>query len=41
MNAVRFIVHIKTKDACADIAKDVETKFDISNYNVKRLLPQR
>ena len=41
-----FIVYIKTDDIYKDIAKDVETRFDTSNYqtghylkeNTKRLL---
>ena len=31
-----FIMHIKTEDFCEDIAKDVEKKYDTSNYTVER-----
>ena len=34
------IVHIKTKDYYADMAKDVETKLDTSNYKLDRLIPR-
>ena len=34
------IVCIKTEDICADIAKDVESKFDPSNYELGRPLPK-
>ena len=32
MDTDSFIVYIKTKDIYTDIAKDVEAKFDTSNY---------
>ena len=32
MDTVSFIVYIKTEDFCTEIAKEVETKFDTSNY---------
>ena len=32
MDTVSFIAYIKTEDFCTDITKDVETKFDTSNY---------
>ena len=34
-----FIMHIKTEDFYKDITDDVEKRFDISNYEVNRLLP--
>ena len=34
-----FIVYIKTVDIYSDIAKDVETRFDTSNYELDRPLP--
>ena len=34
-----FIVHIKTNDNYKDIAEDIETGFDISNYELNRPLP--
>ena len=34
------IVYIKTDDLYKDIAKDVETRFDISNYELDRPLPK-
>ena len=33
-----FTVYIKTEDIYADIAKDVETRFDTSNYEFERPL---
>ena len=33
-----FIVYIKTDDIYKDIAKDVETRFDNSDYELDRLL---
>ena len=35
-----FIVYIKTEDIYAYIGKDVETRFDTSNYKLDRLLPK-
>ena len=32
-----FIVDVKGDDICKDTAKDVETRFDISNYQLKSL----
>ena len=32
MDTNSFIVYIKTDDICKDIKKDVETRFDTSNY---------
>ena len=36
-----FPVYIKTKDIFIEIAKDVETRFDTSDYELNRLLPKR
>ena len=36
-----FIIYIKTDDIYKDIAEDVETRFDISNYELSRPLPKR
>ena len=35
-----FIVYIKTDDIYKDIAQDVKTRFDTSNYELKRPLPK-
>ena len=35
MDADSFIVYIKTEDIYKDIAEDVETRFDISNYELE------
>ena len=34
-----FIVYIKTDDIYIDVAKDVETRFDTSSYELRRSLP--
>ena len=34
-----FIMNIKAKDFCKDIANDVEKRFDTLNYEVNRPLP--
>ena len=34
-----FIVYIKTEDIYVGIAKDAETRFDTSNYELERSLP--
>ena len=39
MDKGSFIFHVKTDDIYKDIAKDVEKRFDTSNYEVDRLLP--
>ena len=36
-----FIVYIKTDDIYKDIAEDVETRFDSSNYELDRPLPKK
>ena len=35
-----FIVHIKTDDVYRDIAEDVETRFNTSNYELDRPFPK-
>ena len=40
MDTDSFIVYIKTEGIYADIAKDVETLFDTSNYKLDRSLPK-
>ena len=40
MDTDRFIVHIKADDICKDIAEDVETRLDTSNYELERPLPK-
>ena len=40
MDTGSFIVYIKTDDIYNDIAKDVETRFDTSNYELDRPLPK-
>ena len=40
MDTDSFIVYTKIEDIYSDIAKDVETKFDISNYELDRQLPK-
>ena len=39
MDTDSFIINIKTKDAYEDTAKDVDNRFDTSNYEVNRPLP--
>ena len=38
MDTASFIFYIKTKDIYPDIAKDVETRFDTSNFTLGRPL---
>ena len=38
MDTDSFIVYIKTGDIYSDIAKDVETRFDTSNYELDKPL---
>ena len=40
VDADSFIVYIETNDTYNDIAQDVETRFDTSNYELDRLLPK-
>ena len=35
-----FLVYIKAEDIYKDIAEDIETKFDTSNYELDRPLPK-
>ena len=35
-----FIVHVKLDYIYKDIAEDVETRFDTSNFELDRLLPK-
>ena len=41
MNTKSFIVHVKTDDIYKDIAEDVETRFDTSNYEIDRPLTMK
>ena len=36
---ISFTVHVKTEDVYKDIAEDVESRFDTSNYEVDIPLP--
>ena len=38
MDTESFIVYIKTDNICQDIAEDVQTRFDTSNYGFNRPL---
>ena len=40
MDTDSFIVYIKTNDIYKDIAEDIDTGFDTSNYELKRPLPK-
>ena len=40
MDIDRFIIHVKTDDIYKDIEEDVETKFNISNYESGRPFPK-
>ena len=39
MDTDSFMAYIKTEDIYVDIVKDVETRFDISDYELDKLLP--
>ena len=39
MDMDSFIMHMKAEDFYENIAKDVEKKYDTSNYTVERPLP--
>ena len=39
MDTDSLIAHVKLEDIYEDLYKDVETRFDTSNYEVKRPLP--
>ena len=41
MDKDSLTVYIKTDDIYKDIAEDVETRFDISNYEFDRPLPKK
>ena len=41
IDADSFILYIKTDDICKDIAEDVETRIDTSNYELDRPLYRR
>ena len=40
METDSFFVYIKTDDICKEIAEDVETRFETSNYQLDRPLPK-
>ena len=40
MDTESFILYITTDDIYKDIAEDVETRFDTSNYELDRPLPK-
>ena len=40
METDSFIAHVKTDDIYKDIAEDVETKLDSSNFEIERPLPK-
>ena len=40
MNTGNFVVHVKTDDNYKDIAEDVATRFDTSNFERDRPLPK-
>ena len=40
MDTDGFIVHVKTDNIYKDIAEDVETRFDTSNFEIHRPLPK-
>ena len=40
MNTGSFIVYIKTEEIYADIAKDIEARFDTSSYELDRPSPK-
>ena len=40
MDTDSFVIHIKTNNVCKDIAEDVETRFDTSNFELDRPLPK-
>ena len=40
MDTDSFIIHIKTEDFCKDIADDVKSRCDTSNYEGDRPLPK-
>ena len=40
MDTDSFILYIETDGTCKDIAEDVETRFDTSDYELDRPLPK-
>ena len=40
MDIGSFIVYIKTEDIYKEIAEDVDTRFDTSNFELNRPLPK-
>ena len=40
MDTNSFIAHVKTDDIYKDIAEDLETRFDTSNFELGRQLPK-
>ena len=40
MDTDSFIIHVKIDDTYKDIAEDFETRFDTSNFELDRLLPE-
>ena len=40
MDTDSFIVHVKAKYIYKDLAEDVETRFDTSNFELDRPLPK-
>ena len=40
MDTDSFIVHVKTDHIYKDIAEDVETRYDTSNFEIDRPLPK-
>ena len=41
MDADSFIDHLKIEAICKDVAEDVETRFDSSNFELDRPLPNK
>ena len=41
MDTFSFIVHVKIDDIYKDIAENVKTRFQTSNFELKRSLPKR
>ena len=39
MDTGSFTVYIKTENIYVDTAKDLDTRFDTSNYDIERQLP--
>ena len=40
MDTDRFIFHVKTNDIYKDIAQDIETRLNTSNFEIDRPLPK-